>query len=369
MKIKLTNPKIKKTSFSFFMFFFFILFIVFLFAMYRLFNWLTNAEYREYFIGNNGPDITVATNNSHNITFVANNGPDITVANKWCDNVGSYETCTNSAKGINSPLLPPADEPIEDGICLTENEEWGIRLKEYGRKCIPMSMIKNANNNISLMNILTQDSTSTQQQKQTIPSSISTSQPSTPPPKMKRIFYGVDLETIPPPKGQNDTLCLPDNTDFEAECKKEFGPQFGVKEINKNPNSANNCYTAQCSIDYFNKNKITTDTSRTCYNNNSNFEQICATLTNNPMKNKTHLFVGADGGCYIENGDTYTANQTQTRILCYEERPDNSTDCLNWNNNQFDNECNNMYNKPYSGANVLSNCRFGKRRGICGNVQ
>ena len=107
--------KIKKKSNSTY----FLLFLVFILAMFlytliRFYRSMSDATVRESFLGI---------------------GIDVNEVDAWCNSVDGVKPCINKAAHNEGLEKKAKREPaVENGICLTEDGEWGVQLKEYGRK-------------------------------------------------------------------------------------------------------------------------------------------------------------------------------------------------------------------------------------------
>jgi hypothetical protein len=337
--------KIPKCHSHSFLLFFVFLFFIFLFFILRFFLSFPFTTFKESFIGGNGSGLNIHTSSS-----------------VWCDqNMYSSNQCKD-IPNTSTPYLEikkKENEPLTDGICLTEDGKWGVQLKRYGRKCISMDMIKNKQNNI-LLN-LEEGESKTKQSTQSIKANI------------MGTIGGVNLDTLTNSSSSNETDCFDSstNTDFEAICRYKTNNLQGLKEIVDCSNS--NKKKGICNPNYYQTVEITPTTSQ-CLNNSIDKINTCQTMLNTPIGYPAKIRKGSSGGCYQCNPNTQicTENKNEYRVICTDgpEVKENQTRCMNWNTN-FNEECNShMISKGNENggivvSTILSNCIFGERRGVC----
>ncbi len=348
MKAKIKNTL--KSNSTFFLLFLLAIMIIFFIILIRFYRSMSDAAVRESFLGI---------------------GIDVNSVDAWCNSVDGVKPCINKP-AHNEGLEEKAhvDPVAENGICLTDDGEWGIKLKEYGRKCISLNIIKNKQNNIQLAageGSISGEATSTG----TGTSSEGTG--SNEEAGGGNIVFGMNMDRVPPIVGKNQTECIEidpmmdkkkRNEMMDQQCRNKFGEQYGLErvvECDKN----GKMISGVCSTDYFNGQKITENITNECHYYTENLDNICKTQMNNNLMMAERVFIGADGGCYKENTTgTYDPDTGKMRVMCGDNAGINETPCLSWQTN-FEEECKKRGGNGKVAAKIISTCPIGKRRAIC----
>jgi hypothetical protein len=338
--------KMKGSSSTFFLLSLLLILIIFIFILFCFYRSMSDASIRENFLGI---------------------GIDVNQTDAWCDSIDGAKPCINKRahnEGLEEEA--PRDPVVENGICLTENGEWGVRLKEYGRKCISLDIVKNKQNNIQLglgMGGII-DSTSG-----AIISSGSGNQGIET--ETENNVFGINMNRVPPIAGKNQTECVEVNGTegnreeiLDQECKNKFGEQYGLERIVEcDPQGKR--LSGKCSTNYFNGHEIRSNMTPQCHYYTENLDEICKKQMNDSFMTAENVMFGANGGCYKENKvGTYDPDTGKVRIICGDNAKPNETNCLTWQTN-FEEECKKRGGNGKVISKILSNCPIGKRRAVC----
>ena len=337
------NTRGNSTLFLLSLVFILLLFIIILFRFYRS---MSDASIRENFLGI---------------------GIDVNETDSWCNSVDGVKPCINKRahnEGLEEDT--PRDPSVENGICLTEDGEWGVKLKEYGRKCISLDIVKNKQNNIQLGVGGTIDSTTG---AVISGDNISENNKEI---EMENNVYGVNMNRVPPIAGKDQTECIQvseivgGNREeiLDQQCKNKFGEQYGLERIVECDSQGKNI-SGVCSINYFNGIEVTSNITPQCHYYTENLDEICRKQMNDSFMIAEKVMPGASGACYKENKTgTYDPDTGKVRIICGDNAKPNETNCLLWQKN-FEEECKKRGGKGKVIAKILSNCPIGKRRAVC----
>lgn len=355
--------KSKSPNSPYFLLFLVVILLVFLYILYRFYRSMSDATVRESFLGI---------------------GIDVNSVDAWCNSVDSVKPCINKP-AHNEGLEEKAkkDPAVENGICLTEDGEWGIQLKEYGRKCMSMDMIRNKQNNIQADAASADNADNADNQNIDDGSGLGTAAAGVAGVAKENIVFGINMNRVPPIAGKNQTDCIelanlgyPNDPKKRIEvldnlCRNKFGVQFGLERIVHCDNDEK-IISGVCSPNYFNGQKIESNITPVCHSYTENMDTICRKQMNDSFMMATRVFAGAQGGCYRENNEgTYDPDLGKVRIMCGDNAKPGETPCIPWqsSNAAFEEECKKVGGNGRVAAKIISDCPIGKRRAICETTQ
>ena len=154
--------------------------------------------------------------------------------NKWCNKVGDICIAADGSVINLNKKIDQNNSLIESGPCLTENNTWGIRLPQYGRKCLSMELI----NQLSINNTKPPNKS---------PSGLNNKQTKKESNTLKELRGLSDMGgcKINPKDTKKYTSCYPLTSDFNYLCQVKYGRNYGYKNIHK---VGKNMGKAECSM-------------------------------------------------------------------------------------------------------------------------
>ena len=307
-------------------------------------------------------------------------GPSINIKNQWCNMIGGkcvddegtyypknkivgekrkYHRAQESCQAAKIDLkecqveMQEAREKIETekgdisistGICLTPDNQWGIIIPEYGRKCIPFDTYK----------------------KYFKPKKIKPIKPIIKP------AIPIKPKKYPPPGYLHyPTQCMPPNTNFNKLCHQLFGPDVGVKNIydcHESYCKDANFKQAECAPGYDNGHKVGKDVTD-CHPITDDFNFWCQYAYGRNYGYE-RIIPGKEAGCYVNNKPAPGMARAKCSSLYYDGIPKYGiskklTDCAPWDSN-FDELCKKKYGRAsYYKEKGGYNCKPGYGRGLC----